>query len=44
MKIPLLKLYKKLRKDVKELFGYEAGLDLEETPPLISFREDDPEP
>jgi len=44
MKIPLLKLYKKLRKDVKELFGYEAGLDLEETPPLISFKEDDPEP
>jgi len=32
---------KKLEKDVRELFGYEAGLSLEEPPPLTTFRLED---
>lgn len=31
----------KLIKDVKEFFGYEAGISLEETPPLATFELDD---
>ena len=31
----------KLIKDVKEFFGYEAGISLEETPPLATFKSDD---
>lgn len=34
---------KKLEKDVKELFGYEVGLSLEERPPLDTFKPGDPE-
>lgn len=33
----------KLVRDAKELFGYTAGLDLEEAPLLMAFRADDPE-
>lgn len=32
----------KLRLDVAELFGYEAGVDPEAKPPLATYREDDP--
>lgn len=35
---------KKLEKDVKELYGYEAGLSLDERPPLDTFKPGDPEP
>lgn len=31
----------KLIKDVKELFEYEAGISLEEAPPLATFKQDD---
>jgi len=31
----------KLIKDVKEFFGYEAGISLEEAPPLATFKSDD---
>lgn len=31
----------KLIKDVKDFFGYEAGISLEETPPLATFELDD---
>ena len=31
----------KLVKDVKELFEYEAGVSLEETPSLATFKQDD---
>lgn len=31
----------KLIKDVKEFFGYEAGISLEEAPPLATFKLDD---
>lgn len=33
--IPLTILYSLLRRDVKELFGYEAGASLEDQPPLL---------
>ena len=35
--IPLRKLYKKIGKDVKELFDYEAGVSLDDVPPLATF-------
>jgi ferredoxin len=35
---------KKLEKDVKELYGYESGLSLDERPPLDTFKPGDPEP
>ncbi len=34
---------KKLEKDVFELYGWEAGLSLDERPPLDTFKPDDPE-
>jgi formate dehydrogenase subunit beta len=43
MGIPLRKLTKKLRKDMKELFGYEPGVDCDEKPALATIRVDDPE-
>lgn len=43
MNIDLRMLTKKIEKDVKELFGAEAGLDLEELPPFASYSEDDPQ-
>ena len=42
MNIPLSLLTKKLEKDVKEMFDYEAGLDIEAKPLLSIFEEDDP--
>jgi ferredoxin len=43
MGIKLRKLTKKIEKVVKERFGYTAGLDLEEPPPLATFKLEDPE-
>lgn len=44
MDIPIMRLNRKLIKDVNELFGtYEAGLDLEQLPPLGRYSLDDPE-
>ncbi len=34
---------KKLEKDVFELYGWEAGLTIDERPPLDTFKPDDPE-
>ena len=34
---------KKLEKDVKELYGYAAGMQLGERPPLDTYRPDDPQ-
>jgi formate dehydrogenase (coenzyme F420) beta subunit len=42
--VDIRKLNRKLLKDVKDLFGYEAGLSLDEAGPLATFRPDDPEP
>ncbi|MBW1974197.1 MAG: 4Fe-4S binding protein [Deltaproteobacteria bacterium] len=41
--IPVRLLTKKLEKDVKELYGYEAGVQLDERPPLDTYKPDDPE-
>lgn len=41
--IPLQELNRKLIKDINELYGrYEAGLDTEQEPPLLTYRPDDP--
>ena len=41
--IPLQELNRKLTKDINELYGhYEAGLDAELEPPLLTYRPDDP--
>ncbi|MGI6552489.1 MAG: 4Fe-4S ferredoxin [Clostridia bacterium] len=42
--IPIMLLNRKIAKDINELFGeYEAGLDLEVTPPLGLYKTEDPE-
>ncbi|PNX49711.1 MAG: coenzyme F420 hydrogenase [Thermoplasmata archaeon M9B1D] len=41
--IPLVKLNKKLEKEVLELFDYRAGLDVDVKPLLSMFKPDDPE-
>jgi formate dehydrogenase subunit beta len=41
--VDIRKLNRKLVRDVKDLFGYEAGLGLDEAGPLATFRPDDPE-
>ena len=41
--VDIRKLNRKLVKDVKERFGYEAGLSLEQVAPLATFKPDDPE-
>ncbi len=43
MGIRMRLLTKKLEKDVLELYGVEAGLDLETPPPLATYRQDDPQ-
>ena len=43
MGVDLVSLTKKLEKDMKELFGYMAGMDVEELAPFATFKEDDPQ-
>ena len=43
MGIDLRKLSKKMEMDIKELFHYEAGISLEDVPPLATFNPDDPQ-
>ena len=43
MGVDLGKLNRMLSKEVKDLFGYEAGLGLDEKSPLATFRPDDPD-
>ena len=43
MDIPLRKLYKKLEKEIKKLYGYEAGLNSEDAPLFTTFSVDDPD-
>lgn len=38
MDIPVLHFKRKFNKEIKELFGYEAGVDPEATPPLYTFQ------
>ncbi len=41
--IPLQELNRKLIKDINQLYGdYEAGVDAEADPPLLTYRPDDP--
>ncbi|WP_459925724.1 4Fe-4S ferredoxin [Desulfatiferula olefinivorans] len=41
--IKVRQLTKKLEKDCQELYGWEAGLTLDERPPLDTFKVDDPQ-
>jgi len=41
--INVRELTRKLEKEVKELFGYEAGMSLEAIPPLGVYSEKDPQ-
>ena len=41
--IPLRDINKKIEKDVKELFNYESGADIEQKPLFSSFDKNDPE-
>lgn len=43
MGIPLRKINKKIEKDVKELFNYQAGSSVEQKPLLSCFDKNDPE-
>lgn len=43
MTVDIRKLNRKLVSDVKELFDYEAGINLDRTAPLATFKPDDPE-
>ena len=43
MGIKIREFTKKLNKDCKELYGWEAGLSLDQRPPLDTFKTDDPE-
>ena len=43
MGIPLRELNKKMEKEMKALFGYEAGLDPESKTPLTDYKIEDPE-
>jgi len=44
VEIPIMRLNRKVIKDINELFGeYEAGADLEKMPPLGLYSADDPE-
>ena len=41
--IPLMELNRKLARDVKDLFDYEAGMDTEAKPLFATFKVDDPD-
>jgi hypothetical protein len=41
MGIDLRPFTKKIAADVREMFGFTPGFDLETPPPLLTFREDD---
>ncbi len=41
--IKVRKFTKKLEKDIRELYGYETGLSVDERPPLDTYRPGDPE-
>jgi len=41
--INMRQLNKKLEKEIKERYGYETGLSIEQRPPLDTYRPDDPQ-
>jgi formate dehydrogenase subunit beta len=42
MDIPIQRIRRKINKEIKELFAYEAGVSLEDTPPLYTFKVEEP--
>jgi hypothetical protein len=38
MDIPILSIRQKLNREIKKLFDYEAGVDPEAVPPLLTFK------
>lgn len=42
MAIPIQRIRRKINKEIKELFAYEAGIDPEATPPLYTFEVEEP--
>ena len=42
--IPLSRLYKKVQKDIAELFQYQAGMEADAPSPLVTFEVDDQDP
>ncbi|MBI5417415.1 4Fe-4S dicluster domain-containing protein [Candidatus Poribacteria bacterium] len=41
VKIPYRKLIKKMEKEIKELYGYTPGMDIDTLPPLVTYKEGD---
>jgi hypothetical protein len=41
MGIPVNKLKRKINQDMKELYGYEPGVNLDEKPPMFMFNVDE---
>lgn len=42
VEIPLMKLTEKMADDLKDLFAFEAGVDLEKPLPFRTYRQEDP--
>jgi formate dehydrogenase subunit beta len=42
MAIPIQRIRRKINKEIKELFAYEAGINQEDTPPLYTFKVEEP--
>lgn len=42
MDIPLLTIFKQMKKDVKDLFNYDAGVDLKQESPLLTTLDETP--
>jgi ferredoxin len=40
-RIPLVTLYRMIRKDVEDMFGYKIGTDVNEKPPLVTVLEEE---
>jgi formate dehydrogenase subunit beta len=42
MNIPIQRIRRKINKEIKELFAYEAGVNPDDTPPLYTFKVEEP--
>lgn len=42
MDIPIQRIRAALNREIRELFGYEAGVNVEDTPPLYTFKVEEP--
>ncbi|MHA2136171.1 MAG: 4Fe-4S binding protein, partial [Candidatus Thorarchaeota archaeon] len=40
-RIPLVTLYRMIRKDVEDMFGYKIGTNVDEKPPLVTVLEEE---